>query len=113
MAEAFEAVSVAQMQDYGRFVGPRAVITGYVINHSDEPDGDYHFNIAATDLGSIDRNRAIDDFVVCEIIPELPIDPPPLHSYVTVRGIARWDIEHGWPELHPVLSWQPATPPAG
>ncbi|HET6916607.1 MAG TPA: hypothetical protein VFH56_11010 [Acidimicrobiales bacterium] len=67
---------------------------------------DSHFNIADTDLGSIAADEAIEDFVVCEIIPEIPVDLPPLHAKITVRGLYRWDIGHGWPEVHPVLGWE-------
>jgi hypothetical protein len=109
MAEDFLPATISLLQDNGRFPGPRAEVTGYVIYHSTETDGDYHFKIADTDLGSVTADQAIDDFVVCEIIPEIPMTAPALHTKVTVRGIVRWDIEHGWPELHPVLSWSPAT----
>lgn len=112
MAEDFQPVSIRLLQFRDRFPHPRAVVEGYVIYHADEPDGDVHFRLAATDLGSMDRNMAqIEDQLVCEIIPELPLTPPPLHAYVQVQGIWRWDVGHGWPELHPVLSWQPVTPP--
>ena len=109
MSESFQSASVGLLQYRDRFPGPRAEVTGYVIYHASEPDGDYHFKIADTDYGSVAADEVIEDFVVCEIIPELPLIPPALHARVTVSGIVRWDIEHGWPELHPVLSWVPAT----
>ena len=103
---AFHESTVRILQNRDRFVFPRVEIVGYVINHTSESDGDHHFNIADTDHGSIAANAAIEDFVVCEIIPQLPVPDPPLHALIRVRGIWRWDIEHGWPELHPVLSWE-------
>lgn len=105
MTEAYHPATVALLQNRDRFVYPHVEVTGYVIDHAGESDGDHHFNLAETDLGSIAANAAIADFVVCEIIPEVPVPDPPLHGRVTVRGIWRWDIEHGWPEIHPVLSW--------
>lgn len=111
MSEDFHDVSIRVLQNRDRFVYPRATVTGYVIDHASEDDGDYHIKLADTDLGAISRNTAIEDFVICEIIPEIPISPPPLHSYVSISGIYRWDIEHGWPELHPVLRWTYAPTP--
>ena len=113
MAEDFHDVSIAVLQNRDRFVYPRATVEGYVIYHASEPDGDSHFNLAAVDYGTLAKDAAIEDYVVCEIIPEIPLPVPDLHAYIRVNGIWRWDIGHGWPELHPVLSWQPAVPPAG
>lgn len=106
MSEAsFHKATVRILWNRDRFVWPRVELTGYVINHAVEDDGDHHFNIADVDYGSIERNSVIEDYVVCEIIPEIAVPDPPLHAKITVRGIPRWDIEHGWPEIHPVLSW--------
>jgi hypothetical protein len=105
MAETFHPATIALMQQPLRTIWPRATVTGYVVYWASEDDGDTHFRIADTD------DAHATDYVVCEIIPEIPMPRPALHQYVTVNGIVRWDIEHGWPELHPVLSWTPATPP--
>jgi hypothetical protein len=39
--------------------------------------------------------------VVVEIIPAIPLSPPRKGSIVRVRGISRFDKDHGWPEVHP------------
>lgn len=105
MSEAFHKTTIRILQNRDRFPYPRMEVTGYVIDHASEDDGDHHFNLADVDYGSIAANQVIEDFLVCEIIPELPVPDPPLHARITVRGIWRWDIEHGWPECHPVFSW--------
>lgn len=103
MADAYQTVSIRQMQFLGRVVGPHVQITGYVDYKSKEADGDYHIRL-------IDPATP-EDFVICEVIPALPMPNgiPVLHTTVTIWGIARFDSEHGWPELHPVLGWENAT----
>lgn len=103
MAESFHPASIALLQNRDRFVYPRAEVTGYVVYWASEDDGDTHFRLA-----DVDDPKA-EDFVVCEITPEMPLARPALHAKVTARGIYRWDIEHGWPELHPVISWEATT----
>lgn len=116
MAEDFQVATIGHLQNREEFVAPRVELTGKVLYKASESDGDEHVVLVdpsvpntITTLAAIAAAEL--EFVVCEIIPELPMPNglPVLHSTITVRGIARWDIEHGWPEVHPVLSWQPAS----
>jgi hypothetical protein len=116
MAESFTPTTIRLMQYLGRFVGPRAQITGKVVYKASQSDGDMHIILAdpsvpdtISTLGALTQGGY--DFVVCEAISEIPLANgfPVLHSTVTVQGLARWDFEHGWPEIHPVLSWVPAA----
>lgn len=112
MAEDFQPTTIRTLQYLGRFVAPRAQITGKVIYKASQSDGDMHIILSdpsvpntISTLGALTDNGF--DFVVCEAIPEIPLPNgyPVLHSTVTIQGIARWDFEHGWPEIHPVLDW--------
>lgn len=78
----------------GHWVRPRAELTGTVTLVRHEADGDWHFRL--TDGPS---------FVVCEIVPEKPMPPPKLGAKITVRGIVRYDGQHRWWELHPVMEY--------
>ena len=71
---------------------PRARIEGTVTYIKKEDDGDYHFVV--TD-GKVN--------VVCEIVPENPLEHPKAGQQVIVWGIPRWDGEHRWGEIHPVM----------
>lgn len=104
MSDSYQPISIRQMQFLGRVPGPHIEITGFITYKSSESDGDYHIRVCTDSVNT-------DDFVICEIIPELPMPNgiPTLHKTVTVRGIARWDFEHGWPEIHPVLEWEYPT----
>jgi len=64
---------------------------GYVNAH--EADGDLHI-----------RLQSLHDttFVVAECIPKLPCRVPKVGEVVTIKGISRFDPEHGWWEIHPV-----------
>lgn len=112
MAEDFQPTTIAVLQYLGRFVSPRGSITGKVVYKASQSDGDMHIILAdpsvpdtISTLGGL--TAAGYPFVVCEIIPEIPMPNgvPVLHSTISAQGIARWDFEHGWPELHPLLSW--------
>lgn len=112
MAEDFQLTTIPVLQYLGRFVSPRAQITGKVIYKASQTDGDMHIILSDPSVpNTITTLTALTqagyDFVVCEIIPEIPMSNgvPVLHSVITANGIARWDFEHGWPELHPLLSW--------
>lgn len=64
-----------------------------------EADSDFHMRLR-------DRGDTIPEhFVVAECIPELPCRHPKVGDIVSVRGIMRYDAEHGWAEIHPV-EWQ-------
>ena len=75
---------------------PRACIEGTVTYVKREDDGDWHCTLE-------DGGRK----VVCEIIPELPMDPPKVGQRIKVWGIPRWDGQHRWGEIHPVIGWSP------
>jgi len=60
-------------------------------------DGDIHV--------TLDNGRAK---VVLEIIPQLPLPRPKKWQRIEACGITRIDKHHGWPELHPLLSWKAA-----
>lgn len=83
-------------------VRPRVQIDGYVIYTRTEKDGDLHIRLCDTlDARGMDRRHCI----VCEIIPTLPVPRPPIHAHIRVKGISRFDPEHGWREVHPVEAW--------
>lgn len=113
MAEDFQPTTINFMQIRERCPWPRAELTGMVVYKASQSDGDLHVLLAPpdTDKSLITltalRNAGI-NFVVAEIIPEIPLPVPIEHEVIVARGIVRWDQEHGWPELHPLLSWDPA-----
>ena len=75
---------------------PRALIEGTVKYGRIEGDGDYHFVVE-------DANK---NKVICEIIPQLKMDRPKVGQIIYVWGIVRWDRQHRWGELHPVIGWK-------
>lgn len=79
-----------------------ACVEGVITRRMREADGDWHLRIEAGDA-----------FVIAEIIPQLPLDPPRPRQRVEACGITRIDKAHGWPELHPLLSWQAVSTPIG
>lgn len=81
----------------GSWTRPRANIFGKVTLVAREDDGDWHFRVVDED----------DNFVVCEIIPEfqMPNGHPRVGSSVRVWGVVRWDGQHRWGEIHPVVGW--------
>lgn len=108
----YHLATITQLQNPLLFVYPHVKIQAYVIDHAAEDDGDQHVKMADVDYGSIARNAGIWPFVMCEIIPQLPLpSSPPLHQFIEIGGIYRWDTEHGWPEIHPVTYWLPSSPP--
>lgn len=72
---------------------PYACTTGVVTLKKREADGDDHLRISAPN----------GTFIVAELIPEMRFPLPALHVRVTVCGVARYDGEHQWWEIHPVL----------
>jgi hypothetical protein len=94
----YPEVPLAKIAEKDGWVRPRAEITGKVSYVSHEADGDWHFRVEDPKDSKV--------FVVCEIIPELPMDHPKVGQSVTVRGVVRWDGEHKWGELHPVTKWE-------
>ncbi len=80
----------------GRYRATHAAVVGDVTQVTRELDGDIHLRI--------EGNGA---FIVAEIIPELPLDPPHVGQEITAWGIVRHDGLHNWWELHPLLGWDP------
>src|SRR5437870_5880897 len=70
-------------------------VTGIVTLVKEERDGDIHFRLA-DEAGH---------FIVCEIVPYHPLERTKLGETVTVEGIHRYDMYHGWDEIHPVGQW--------
>lgn len=66
-------------------------VTGRVTLVRHEQDGDTHIKLVG-----------LRGFVVCECIPALPCRLPRVGERITVRGISRRDLAHGWQEVHPV-----------
>ena len=79
----------------GKFLTPHAKVTGKVLKVISETDGDIHIRLSD---GT--------NFIICEIIPELPLPKPRTGKTITIWGIVRYDGEHKWWELHPVIGWQ-------
>lgn len=69
---------------------------GRVVYRRRMEDGDWHITLAEGDVK-----------VVAEIIPAIPLDPPTKGQRVCVWGIARFDKDHSWPEVHPVEGIRP------
>lgn len=69
-------------------------VRGTVTYRRKEEDGDVHLRICDGGL-----------CIVAECIPELPAPCVGVRKgeVVTVRGISRYDKQHGWGEVHPVL----------
>ncbi len=78
----------------GKFLTAHARVSGQVVRVSKEADGDIHIRLSDDQA-----------FIICEIIPELPIAPPKKASKITAWGIVRYDGEHKWWELHPLIGW--------
>ena len=78
-----------------KYFGPRASVIGVISDVQKSFDGDWHLNISARD-GSV---------LVGEIIPEYPMTIPTVGDRVRIWGIVRYDMEHRWWELHPVMGF--------
>lgn len=77
------------------FWKPRAAVVGTVIDELRASDGDWHINVQ-------DEHG---DILVVEMIPEYPLSLPNIGSKIKIWGITRFDLEHRWWELHPVIGW--------
>lgn len=75
-----------------------ATVVGDVSQVSHELDGDYHIRVEGTGA-----------FLVLEIMPEFPLDPPHVGQQITAWGVIRHDGLHNWWELHPLVGWQPGN----
>lgn len=92
----YPVVDIAKLAVKDGWTRPRACLVGVkVILVKHEDDGDWHFAVEK------DGHR-----VVCEVIPELPMDHPKVGDVIDVWGIPRWDGEHKWQELHCVIGWR-------
>jgi len=93
----FHPVSVKEMEHTTK---PHVVTEGYVseVRINDE-DGDLMFKL-------VDDLQRMDQFVVCEIIDPIRLEPPNVGSRVRVYGVSRYDNQqnHNWYEVHPVLN---------
>lgn len=76
--------------------GPRVSVVGLISDQEKIVDGDTHLNIKDQD-GRV---------LVGEIVPEFPVGAPPLGACVKIWGIPRYDLEHRWWEIHPVIGWE-------
>ncbi len=83
--------------------------TGLVTFTTVEGDGDIHIRMCAVpqptwvkgmNLKSLTWIRQ--NCVIAECIPKLPCKQPNVGQTITVKGIARFDGEHKWYEVHPV-----------
>ncbi len=80
-------------------------VTGRVTEVSEQADGDIHLRLEDSH-----------GFVIAECIPSLPDVRRRCAALltggtVTVRGISRYDFEHNWWEVHPVLEVIPRGSP--
>jgi hypothetical protein len=89
-ARSWQIVSLAKLAA-GTVKATHVAVTGTVTLVRHETDGDLHIRL---------NDGAA--FIVAECIPELPCVAPKMGQRVQVRGISRFDAEHGWYEVHPV-----------
>lgn len=82
----------------GIFTEPHACVTGTVTEVIHEGDGDKHFWLT---LDGVTKSR-----FACEITPQQSLPAPAVGAHVRVYGIFRYDLAHGWCELHPVDHWE-------
>ena len=82
------------------FQEPHACVVGTVAEIIHEQDGDTHIwvNVEGTTKGRF----------ACEITPQNRLTPPAVGQNIRICGIFRYDLQHGWPEIHPVDFWEPA-----
>lgn len=75
------------------FKMPHAVVEGVVSEVISEGDGDHHIWL------TLDNSKFK---LACEIAPQNPLAPPAVNDHVRIYGIWRYDLQHGWWEIHPV-----------
>ena len=98
--DAYRQVPLAQIPHTEE---PHVSTIGYVSEVSvDEDEGDLTFKL-------VDNLQRPTHFVVCEIIPSIKMDTPPVGSRIRVYGVTRYDAkaDHQWFEVHPVLDIEP------
>lgn len=75
------------------FKMPHAYVEGVVEKVIHEQDGDTHLWV------TLDGSKFQ---FACEITPQNPLPAPTVGDHCGFYGIFRYDLQHGWPELHPV-----------
>jgi hypothetical protein len=80
------------------FTEPHACVIGTVEKVIQETDSDTHIwlTLDGTSKGQL----------ACEIAPQNPLTAPQVGDHIAVYGIFRYDLQHGWPEIHPVDHWE-------
>ncbi|MEO8293582.1 MAG: phosphatase PAP2 family protein [Actinomycetota bacterium] len=91
--DAFPGADVAAIAA-GTYRGTHAAVVATVTQVTHELDGDVHIRLESEDA-----------FIVAEIMPEFPMEPPVLGEEVTAWGVVRHDGLHNWWELHPLIGW--------
>ncbi len=91
----YPQISIERIND-SLFWKPRALVVGTVTEVQKVDDGDWHVNVT-------DEKKHT---IVCEIIPEYPLPIPHVGDVIQIWGITRYDLEHRWWELHPVIGWK-------
>lgn len=82
------------------FPEPHACVQGVVAEIIQEQDGDTHIWLT---MDGTTKGR-----FACEITPQDKLPAPQVGQRITVYGIFRYDLQHSWPEIHPVDHWEPA-----
>jgi hypothetical protein len=90
----YHAESIASLAG-GHVRLTHAAIVGSVTQVTNELDGDIHIRIEGPGA-----------FIVAEIMPEIPLDPPRVGQAITAWGVVRHDGIHNWWELHPLVGWR-------
>ncbi len=78
----------------GTYTATHAAVVAQVTQVTHELDGDVHIRLESEDA-----------FIVAEIMPEFPMEPPAVGEEVTAWGVVRHDGLHNWWELHPLIGW--------
>lgn len=98
LSRIYWGASVPQLAS-ATFKHTHVVVVGIVAYTRIESDGDLHIRIVKDSLALGDTSAV---FIIAECIPKLPCRRPHIGERVTVKGITRYDSEHGWREVHPV-----------
>lgn len=95
-SELYPLTSITRLQS-NLFTGPRAAVEGIVTERIKATDNDWHINIK-----DFDSERVL----VAEIAPDHPLSVPLKGEKIKIWGITRYDLDHRWWELHPVMGWE-------
>lgn len=81
---------------------------GYVESVRRERDGDLHVWMCP-EPGRYRQDQRRGECILGEIVPSQPLPRPAKGSQIEMCGSWRpIDLEHGWPELHPLTNWRMA-----